>query len=56
MGHLLYKLGNVSERALKKFDNDAQLLRKGSFVFAWVLDETDEERSRYIRCFQIRGV
>jgi translation elongation factor EF-1alpha len=48
MGHLLVKLGKVSDRVLKKFEKDAQIMRKGSFVFAWVLDETDQERTRYV--------
>jgi elongation factor 1 alpha-like protein len=48
MGHLLFKLGKVSDRAMKKFEKDAQLMKKGSFVFAWVLDETDQERTRYV--------
>ncbi|KAI8820643.1 P-loop containing nucleoside triphosphate hydrolase protein [Fimicolochytrium jonesii] len=46
MGHLLYLLGEVSERSMKKFERDAEKLKKGSFAFAWVLDETDEERNR----------
>ncbi len=56
MGHLLYKLGKVSDRTIKKFEKDAQLMRKGSFVFAWVLDETDQERSRYVKILIFRGV
>ncbi|KAJ2880793.1 hypothetical protein H4R27_004507 [Coemansia aciculifera] len=46
MGHLLYALGQVNERTMKKFERDAEKIGKGSFAFAWVLDETDEERSR----------
>lgn len=48
MGHLLYLLGNVSDRVMQKFQRDATKLGKGSFAFAWVLDETDEERERGI--------
>ncbi|KAL1915350.1 uncharacterized protein VTP21DRAFT_6808 [Calcarisporiella thermophila] len=48
MGHLLYSLGEVSDKALKKFERDSQRIGKGSFAFAWVLDETEEERSRGI--------
>ncbi|KAI8907731.1 HBS1-like protein [Powellomyces hirtus] len=46
MGHLLYLLGEVSDRSMKKFERDAEKMKKGSFAYAWVLDETDEERSR----------
>ncbi|KAJ2486706.1 hypothetical protein IWW37_005521 [Coemansia sp. RSA 2050] len=46
MGHILYALGQVNERTMKKFERDAEKIGKGSFAFAWVLDETDEERSR----------
>ncbi|KAJ3066280.1 HBS1-like protein [Podochytrium sp. JEL0797] len=46
MGHLLYLLGEVNERTMKKYERDAEKMKKGSFSFAWVLDETDEERSR----------
>ncbi|KAJ2158326.1 hypothetical protein GGF46_003853 [Coemansia sp. RSA 552] len=46
MGHLLYALGQVNERTLRRFERDAEKIGKGSFAYAWVLDETDEERSR----------
>ncbi|KAJ3287616.1 HBS1-like protein [Borealophlyctis nickersoniae] len=46
MGHLLYLLGEVNERTMKKYERDAEKMKKSSFAFAWVLDETDEERSR----------
>ncbi|KAJ2821025.1 hypothetical protein GGI24_004323, partial [Coemansia furcata] len=46
MGHVLYALGQVNERTMKRFERDAEKIGKGSFAFAWVLDETDEERSR----------
>ncbi|KAJ2450907.1 hypothetical protein EV183_003966 [Coemansia sp. RSA 2336] len=46
MGHLLYALGQVSERTVKKFEREAEKIGKGSFAYAWVLDETDEERAR----------
>ncbi|TPX43922.1 hypothetical protein SeMB42_g04519 [Synchytrium endobioticum] len=48
MGHLLYLLGEVSDRTIKKYERDADKIGKASFRFAWVLDETDEERSRGI--------
>ncbi|KAJ1721307.1 hypothetical protein LPJ53_004161 [Coemansia erecta] len=46
MGHLLYALGQVNERTMRKFERDAEKIGKGSFAYAWVLDETEEERSR----------
>ncbi|KAI8620107.1 P-loop containing nucleoside triphosphate hydrolase protein [Chytriomyces sp. MP71] len=46
MGHLLYLLGEVPERTMQKYERDAEKMKKGSFCFAWVLDETEEERSR----------
>ncbi|KAG2228809.1 hypothetical protein INT48_000082 [Thamnidium elegans] len=48
MGHFLYALGQVNERTMKKFERDSQKIGKGSFAFAWVLDETGEERDRGI--------
>lgn len=46
MGHTLFLLGEVSERLLKKYEKEAEILKKGSFSYAWVLDETEEERNR----------
>ncbi|KAJ3397654.1 HBS1-like protein [Lobulomyces angularis] len=46
MGHLLYLLGEVNERVLKKYEKEAEKMKKGSFSFAWVLDSTQEERER----------
>ncbi|CAG8465837.1 11532_t:CDS:10 [Paraglomus brasilianum] len=48
MGHLLYLLGEVKERTMRKYEHESQKLGKSSFAFAWVLDETGEERSRGI--------
>lgn len=48
MGHLLYLLGNVSKRAMHKYEQESQKVGKGSFAYAWVLDETGEERHRGI--------
>ena len=47
MGHLLYLLGEVSEKTMKKYERDSSNIGKSSFAYAWVLDETGEERSRY---------
>ena len=44
MGHLLYQLGFVGKKAMHKFEQDSRKAGKGSFAYAWVLDETEEER------------
>ncbi|KAI9206512.1 HBS1-like protein-like protein [Polychytrium aggregatum] len=46
MGHMMCLLGEVSDRALKKNQHEAEKIKKGSFSFAWVLDATEEERNR----------
>ena len=46
MGHLLYLLGEVDERVIRKYEHESQKIGKGSFKFAWVLDATGEERER----------
>jgi elongation factor 1 alpha-like protein len=48
MGHLLYLLGNVSKRVMHKNEVESQKVGKASFAYAWVLDETGEERTRGI--------
>ena len=45
MGHVLYQLGGVPQRLMHKYEQESRKLGKSSFAFAWVLDETDEERS-----------
>jgi len=49
MGHLLYLLGEVNEKTMKKYERDSSKIGKSSFAYAWILDETGEERSRYDR-------
>lgn len=44
MGHLLYRLGQVSSKQMQKFEQESKKLGKQSFMYAWVLDETGEER------------
>ena len=44
MGHLLYKLGKVDAKQMAKFEHEAKKIGKSSFMYAWVLDETGEER------------
>nr|KAG5709607.1 hypothetical protein BaRGS_001657 [Batillaria attramentaria] len=46
MGHLLYQLGSVHQRTMHKYEQESRKLGKSSFAYAWVLDETEEERSR----------
>ncbi|EDV96752.1 HBS1-like protein [Drosophila grimshawi] len=48
MGHMLYDTGNVSQRVMHKHEQESKKLGKQSFMYAWVLDETGEERARGI--------
>lgn len=48
MGHLLSLMGNVSKKNMHKFETESKKVGKSSFMFAWVLDETEEERNRGI--------
>lgn len=47
MGHLLYLLGHVNKRTMHKYEQESKKAGKASFAYAWVLDETGEERDRY---------
>lgn len=46
LGHLLFKLGKVSDRQLEKFEKECKSIGKTTFHFAWALDENKEERQR----------
>lgn len=48
MGHLLLALGQVSAKLMHKYEQESKKLGKQSFAFAWVLDESAEERERGI--------
>lgn len=48
MGHLLYRLGDVSKKSMHKYEVESKKAGKASFAYAWVLDETGEERERGI--------
>ncbi|RKP22797.1 P-loop containing nucleoside triphosphate hydrolase protein, partial [Syncephalis pseudoplumigaleata] len=64
LGHLLYLRGNINEHTYRRYPfataawadreggrctiKDAHTIGKGSFAHAWVLDATEEERSRGI--------
>lgn len=37
-GHLIYKLGGIDKRTIDKYEKEASELGKGSFKYAWVLD------------------
>jgi elongation factor 1-alpha len=47
-GHLIYKLGGIDKRTIDKFEKEAGELGKGSFKYAWVLDNLKAERERGI--------
>lgn len=46
VGHLLFKLGQISGKQMHRYEVDSQRSGKSSFKFAWAMDETDEERAR----------
>ncbi|CAI5439872.1 unnamed protein product [Caenorhabditis angaria] len=46
MGHLLYEMEFVDSRTMEKYKHEAARSGKSSFAYAWVLDETEEERER----------
>lgn len=46
MGHLLFLQGNVDKKIMHKYKTESQKLGKSSFAYAWVLDQTGEERDR----------
>ncbi|KAI8479658.1 HBS1-like protein [Branchiostoma belcheri] len=48
MGHLLYRMGHVNKKTMHKYEVESQKAGKASFAYAWVLDETGEERVRGI--------
>src|SRR4030043_742643 len=45
-GHLLDLAGAIDERTIKAFEEEAEKMGKGTFKFAWVLDNLKEERER----------
>ena len=47
-GHLLVLLGEVNDKTIKRYQRDSEKIGKGSFAYAWVLDETEEERNRWV--------
>ncbi|KAL7292396.1 hypothetical protein TKK_0013989 [Trichogramma kaykai] len=48
LGRLLCDLGQVSSKLMHKYQQESKKIGKQSFAYAWVLDETGEERERGI--------
>lgn len=48
LGRLLCDLGQVPQRLIHKYQQESKKIGKQSFAYAWVLDETGEERERGI--------
>lgn len=46
MGRLLFDLKAIDQRTMDKYQKEADRIGKGSFAFAWVLDQGTEERAR----------
>lgn len=46
VGHLLHKLGQISNKQMHRMEVDSQRSGKASFKYAWAMDETSEERAR----------
>lgn len=44
LGRLLCDLGQVSSKLIHKYQQESKKIGKPSFAYAWVLDETGEER------------
>ena len=45
-GHLIFKLGGISEREMQKLQQEADNLGKSSFAFAYYMDKDKAERER----------
>jgi elongation factor 1-alpha len=45
-GNLLFQAGAIDERTIKAFQDEAEKMGKGTFKYAWVLDNLKEERER----------
>ncbi|KAG7696190.1 hypothetical protein KL915_002554 [Ogataea haglerorum] len=46
IGRLLYDLGIVDSKTLHKLTKESDAMGKSSFSLAWIMDQTQEERSR----------
>lgn len=47
-GHLIFKCGGIDKRTLEEYEKKAAEIGKGSFKYAWVLDQLKDERERGI--------
>ncbi|KAI9127248.1 hypothetical protein K1719_001807 [Acacia pycnantha] len=47
-GRLLHLSGRITQKEMHKYEKEAKLQGKGSFAYAWALDESSEERERGI--------
>ncbi|KAJ8763732.1 hypothetical protein K2173_003514 [Erythroxylum novogranatense] len=47
-GRLLHLLGRITQKEMHKYEKEAKVQGKGSFAYAWALDESPEERERGI--------
>ncbi|ONK58665.1 uncharacterized protein A4U43_C09F15410 [Asparagus officinalis] len=45
-GRLLHLLGRISKKEMHKYEKEAKQMGKGSFAYAWAMDESSEERER----------
>jgi elongation factor 1-alpha len=45
-GRLIFELGGINEREMQKLRDEAKVLGKDSFAFAFYMDKTKEERTR----------
>lgn len=46
MGRLLYDVGAVDNKLIRKLKKESEMIGKSSFHLAWVMDQTSEERNR----------
>ena len=46
MGRLLLLAGKVDQRTMHKYEKESQQVGKASFKYAWVMDQSEEERAR----------
>ena len=46
IGQLLHKTGGLDEKTIEKYRREAKSIGKGTFEYAWALDESKEERAR----------
>lgn len=47
-GHLIFKCGGIDKRTIEEYEKKAAEIGKGSFKYAWVLDQLKDERERGI--------